>query len=77
MARLSVQVGGVDASVLVFRLVGGTQAPVTEVALAVTEEPGTEPVAALGRPFLDALMSALEHELRPANARRTTGTTAA
>jgi hypothetical protein len=72
-----VQVGGADASVLVFRLVGGAQAPVTEIALAVTDEPGAEPVAALGRPFLDALMSALEHELRPAAGRRTTGTTAA
>jgi hypothetical protein len=67
MARLAVQVDGVDMSVLVYRLVGGTQAPVTEVAFAVTGEPAPQAAAVIGRAYLDAVMRALQPELQPAH----------
>jgi hypothetical protein len=70
MARFAVQIDGVDASLLVFRLVGGTQAPVTEIAVASTDERETSLPASASRRFLDDVMVAIDNELRAGKARR-------
>ena len=64
MARLPVHVEGHDASLVVFRLVGGRQAPITEIAVVTTVESGAELPASAGRRFIEHLTRALESELR-------------
>jgi hypothetical protein len=70
MARLPVQVEGHDASLLVFRLVGGRQAPITEIAVVVTAESGAELPASAGQRFIERLTRALESELRAESGQR-------
>lgn len=75
MARLPVHVEGHDASLLVFRLVGGRQAPITEIAVVTTVEGGAELPASAGRRFIEDLTRALESELRAESGQRPTTAT--
>jgi len=73
MARLPVHVEGHDASLLVFRLVGGRQAPITEIAVVTTVESGAALPASTGRRFIEQLTRALESELRAESGQRSSG----
>lgn len=65
LASLPVQIGGLDASLVAMRVVGGTQAPITELVLVGAATSSSEPPAALARGFAD-LVRALEKDLRVA-----------
>lgn len=70
MARLPVLIEGHDACLLVFRLVGGRQAPITEIAVVTTANRGAELPASAGRRFIEQLTRALESELRAESEQR-------
>ena len=62
MADVAVRVGGVDASLRVFRIVGGTLEPVAELVLVARSTRGSQfPTSATE--FVQELVAALEQEL--------------
>jgi hypothetical protein len=64
LARLPVRIAGHEASLLLFRLVGGRQHPITEIALAGTVEQESELQVKAGRQYVEDVARALEAELR-------------
>ena len=67
MARLCVRIAGGDASLLLFQLVGGRQEPVTELAIAVGDEGGTQPSALACTRLLEKLVLVLQQDVRAVN----------
>lgn len=67
LASLPVTVDDLGASLLVVRIVGGRQQPVTELILARTTAGTSPPDASAAQHFVDDLVHALETELSAAS----------